>query len=83
MISSLTFILLTLAHWKEAEDLVVQILEHRNRTLGNSHPDTLHISSSLATTYRKLGEQDSPNNLKAQVLQCLRYQLDHEMRALK
>ena len=38
--------------WKEAEELVVQVMETRKRVLGEEHPDTLSSMANLASTYR-------------------------------
>jgi hypothetical protein len=38
-------------HWKEAEDLDVQVIETFKRVLGAEHPDTLTNMANLASTF--------------------------------
>ena len=41
--------------WKEAEELLVQVMETFKRVLGQEHPDTLTSMANLASTYRNQG----------------------------
>ena len=52
----------------EAEKLVEQVLDTRNRLLGVEHPDTTSAMASLAITYESLGKYIDAEKLKKQVL---------------
>ncbi|KAF8999620.1 hypothetical protein BDQ17DRAFT_1246375 [Cyathus striatus] len=51
-----------LGEWKEAEELEVQVLEMRTRTLSQEHPHTLSSMANLANTYRNLGKWKKQKN---------------------
>ena len=42
--------------WKEAEKLLVQVMETRKTKLGEGHPSTLGSMSNLAITYHAQGQ---------------------------
>jgi tetratricopeptide (TPR) repeat protein len=58
--------------WKEAEELEVQVMETRERVLGEEHPDTLTSMANLAVTYRNQGRWDEAEKLEVQVLETSR-----------
>ena len=41
--------------WRQAEELVVKVMEAKSRVLGEEHPDTLTAMANLASTYRDQG----------------------------
>ncbi|KAJ5706304.1 hypothetical protein N7536_001993 [Penicillium majusculum] len=41
--------------WKEAEQLIVQVVELRKAKLGEDHPDMLTSMANLAFTWKSLG----------------------------
>jgi Tetratricopeptide repeat len=41
--------------WKEAEELEVQVMEKRERVLGQDHPDTLTSMNNLAFAWKSQG----------------------------
>jgi Tetratricopeptide repeat len=43
------------AHWQEAEELEVQLMNTRKRVLGQEHPDTLTSMCNLAFTWKSQG----------------------------
>jgi len=52
----------------EAEKLEIQVLNARNKTLGEEHPDTISAKENLASTYSGLGKYTEAEKLKIQVL---------------
>ena len=52
--------------WKEAEGLGVQVLEARERVLGQEHPDTLTSMNHLASILKSQGRDDEAVALMAQ-----------------
>lgn len=49
--------------WKEAETLMVQVMEMRKEKLGPSHPSTLTTMANLAVTYSKQGRWEEAEKL--------------------
>jgi tetratricopeptide (TPR) repeat protein len=64
--------------WKEAEELVVQIIETRKRESGPEHPDTLTSIANLATTYRNQGRWKEAEELGVQVIETRKRLLGQE-----
>ncbi|KAJ7637422.1 P-loop containing nucleoside triphosphate hydrolase protein, partial [Mycena rosella] len=63
----------TLYRWadrlKDAEQLGLAVVECRKGILGDSHPDTLFATSSLASTYHQLGRLKEAEELEILVLE--------------
>jgi tetratricopeptide (TPR) repeat protein/DNA replication protein DnaC len=55
--------------WKEAEELVVQVIEARNGVLGDEHPDTLTSMANLASTFYNQGRWAEAEQLFMQVIE--------------
>ena len=53
--------------WKEAEELLVQVM--RKRALREEYPDMLTSMANLALTYRNQGRWKEPEELEAQVME--------------
>ncbi|ERF69453.1 hypothetical protein EPUS_07857 [Endocarpon pusillum Z07020] len=64
--------------WKEAEELVVQVMETRKRVLGQEHPDTLTIMANLALTYSNQGRWKEAEELEMQVMETRKRVLGQE-----
>lgn len=57
-------------HWKEAEELELQILATKRRTPGEANPSTLSLMGNLAIAYRNLGwysDAEEPSSPDAHV----------------
>ncbi|USP74363.1 hypothetical protein yc1106_01637 [Curvularia clavata] len=65
--------------WKEAEELLVQVMEMRNKVLGEEHLDTLTSMSNLASNYRYKDRWDDAEKLEIQVMEIRKAKLgaDH------
>jgi hypothetical protein len=63
---------------KEAEELLVQVIEIERRVLGGEHPDTLTSMANLAATYSNQGRWKEANKLEGQVLQTTKRVLGNE-----
>jgi tetratricopeptide (TPR) repeat protein len=61
-------LLLEQGYLKEAESLINEVLDTRNRILGVEHPDTIRAMKDLAITYRSLGKYTKAEKLERQVL---------------
>jgi hypothetical protein len=46
----------SLGKYVDAEKLQVQVLDMRNRLLGEDHPDTINAMNNLAIIYKCLGK---------------------------
>jgi len=57
-----------LGKYTEAENLVMQVLDARNRILGVEHPDTINDMAHLAAIYWSLGKYREAEKLEMQVL---------------
>jgi Flp pilus assembly protein TadD len=55
--------------WKEAEELMMQVVETRKRVLGQEHPDTLTSMHNLALTYQSQGRWKEAEALMMQVME--------------
>jgi tetratricopeptide (TPR) repeat protein len=55
--------------WNEEEKLEVQVMQMRNRVLGEEHPDTLSAMGNLAGTYSDQGHWKEAEELQVQVMQ--------------
>ena len=64
---SLAEIYQKIGKYREAEKLQIQVLDARNRILGE-HPDKFHVMVDLALTYLNLGKYTEARNLQIQVL---------------
>ncbi len=45
--------------WKEAETLLVQVMEFRKKVLGDEHPDTLTSMNNLALLFDSQGKYEA------------------------
>ncbi|UKZ63730.1 uncharacterized protein TrAtP1_004954 [Trichoderma atroviride] len=54
--------------WSEREHVDERVLQYRQKTLGDTHPDTINAIASLATTYHEQGRYSESEPLKIQVL---------------
>ncbi|KAK1249773.1 hypothetical protein MKX08_009776 [Trichoderma sp. CBMAI-0020] len=54
--------------WRECERLDERVLQYRQKTLGDTHPETIQAIASLAATYHEQGRYSEAERLKAQVL---------------
>ena len=52
----------------DAEKLQIQVLDLRNKLLGQEHPDTISAICNLANTYHCLGNYAKAEKLQIQVL---------------
>ena len=59
----------TQGRWKEAEELLVQVMETEKRVFGQEHPDTLSSMANLASTYRDQGRWKEAEELLVQVME--------------
>ena len=57
------------ARWKEAEELVLQVVQSRKQTLGEEHPDTLHSMYLLSAVLFGQGRQEEDEALNRQLLE--------------
>ena len=57
-----------LGKYKEAEELEIQVLDARNRLLGEEHPATILAMGNLESTYSNLGKHTAAEKLNIQVL---------------
>ena len=55
--------------WKEAEEILVQVIETRKRALGQEHPSTLINKANLALTYRNQGRWKEAEELEVHVME--------------
>jgi len=55
-----------------------EVLEARQRTLGNEHPRTLRTMGSLANSYRALGRRQEAMELNEKVLDACQKTLGNE-----
>ncbi|TFK31040.1 hypothetical protein BDQ12DRAFT_566123, partial [Crucibulum laeve] len=53
---------------REAETLIIQIMDKRKEVLGTDHPHTLNAMESLAATYRNVGRYSEAETLDIQVM---------------
>ena len=67
-------------HWKEAEELKVQVMQTRKRVLGGDHPHTLRSIANLALTYLQQGRWKEAEELSVQVMQTSKRVLGEEHR---
>jgi hypothetical protein len=61
--------------WEEAEELDVQVMETRERVLGQEHPDTLTSMNNLAFTLKSQGRNDEALELITKCVQLLTQKL--------
>ena len=64
--------------WKEAGDMLMQIMEIRKSILGQEHLDTLTIMGNLASTYRNQGRWKEAENFEARVTEIRKRVLGQE-----
>jgi tetratricopeptide (TPR) repeat protein len=64
--------------WKEAEKLDIQVMEARQRVLGEEHPDTIRAMGNLAATYWKQGRWKEAEEAEIKVLEARRRVLGEE-----
>ena len=57
-----------LGRWKEAETLLIEVMEARKKTLGDEHPDTLTVMANLGLAYRKQGRWKNAEMLMTKVM---------------
>ncbi|CAN9196253.1 unnamed protein product [Alternaria alternata] len=70
--------LLSDGRYKEAEELLVEVIETRKRVLADEHPDTLTSMNNLASTYSNQGRWNEAEELEVQVLQTRKRVLSDE-----
>ena len=54
--------------WKNAQQLLVQVMDMRKKLLGAEHPDTLTCMENLAATYRNQGRWNEAEQLDVEVM---------------
>ncbi|KAH7122353.1 kinesin light chain 3, partial [Dendryphion nanum] len=64
--------------WKEAGELILQVIKTRKSVLGEEHPDTLTNIADLASTYRNQGRWKEAEELFVQVIKTRRRVLGEE-----
>jgi hypothetical protein len=64
--------------YKEAEELQVQIMETKERVLGEEHPDTLTSMANLAVTYRNQERWTHADELQLEVMETRKRVLEEE-----
>ncbi|KAF7365906.1 FabD/lysophospholipase-like protein [Mycena venus] len=64
--------------WKQAETLLVAVMETRKRTLGEEHPDTLTSFANLALTYWSQGRWKDAEALQVVVMETSKHMLGEE-----
>jgi tetratricopeptide (TPR) repeat protein len=57
-----------IARWEEAAAIRQEVLEKRQRVLGNEHPDTIKAMNNLATTLRNQGKLNDATAMQRKVL---------------
>lgn len=65
-------------HWKEAEELKIQVIKTRIQILGTEHPDTLDSQVSLASTHTRLDRYKEAEELLVQVTETQKRILGEE-----
>ena len=55
-------------HASEAESLISQVVDARNKSLGAEHPDTIRAMANLAKSYQDLGKYFKAEKVEIQVL---------------
>ncbi|KAG8713433.1 hypothetical protein FRC11_012167 [Ceratobasidium sp. 423] len=55
--------------WKDASDLLHEVVTVRRRLLGDEHPDTLTCIHTLASTYESQGQYDQAEKLLVEVVE--------------
>ena len=69
---------LSQGRWKEAEELMMQVMETRKRVLGQEHPNTLTSMNNLASTYQSQGRRKEAEELRLQVMETTKRVLGQE-----
>ncbi len=64
--------------WKEAETLVVQVMEFRKKVLGDEHPETLASMNNLAVLYDNQGKYEAAEPLYVETLRLSKQVLGDE-----
>ena len=64
--------------WKEAEVLVVAVMEKRKQVLGDNHPQTLVNMGNLADIYRKQGHWKEAEILQVVVMEKMKWVLGND-----
>ncbi|KAH8647477.1 hypothetical protein BGZ60DRAFT_521339 [Tricladium varicosporioides] len=64
--------------WKEAEELIMQLIETQKRVLGQEHPDTLCSIANLALVYWNQGRWKEAEGLGLQVIELMKKLLGEE-----
>jgi hypothetical protein len=67
---TIAFVLWKEGRWKDAEELVVKVMEARSRVLGKGHPDTLSAMANLAGTYWNQGRWKEAEELQVKVMEA-------------
>ncbi|KAK2666295.1 hypothetical protein RAB80_017952 [Fusarium oxysporum f. sp. vasinfectum] len=64
--------------WKEAEELLGEVVEVRKTTLGEEHPSTLTSMANLASTYKDQGRWKEAEELEVTVIERMKRVLGEE-----
>jgi tetratricopeptide (TPR) repeat protein len=64
--------------WKEAEELLIQVVETNKRVIGHEHPNTLTSMHELALTYMSPGRWKEAEKLLIQVVETKKRVIGHE-----
>ena len=64
--------------WREAEELDVQVMEIRKKTLGVEHPDTLASVETLALTFENQKRWKQAKGLHVQIVKTRKEILGEE-----
>src|SRR2546430_2665598 len=72
---SLALTYMNQGRWKEAEQLIVQVMETRKIELGKKHPDTMNSMANLALTYMNQKRWKEAEQLSVQVVEAQKTEL--------
>lgn len=66
------------AEWREAEEILVRVMETKKQMLGPEHPDTLASMNNLASTYFGQGQLEEAEEILVQTTEALKCVLGPE-----
>jgi tetratricopeptide (TPR) repeat protein len=72
LLSQASIYLFLMGRSREAEEIVVEVLELRREVLGEKHPDTIGSMASLAATYYQQGRSREAEEINMEVLELRR-----------